>query len=43
MVPFPFELQAVTYFSETISAVNFALERLEDWYESAKKRASQGL
>lgn len=35
---FPFELQAVTYFSETISAVNFALERLEDWYESAKEK-----
>lgn len=34
----PFELQAITYFSETISAVNFALERLEDWYESAKEK-----
>ncbi len=34
----PFELQTITYFSETISAVNFALERLEDWYESAKEK-----
>lgn len=34
----PFELQAATYFSETISAVNFALERMEDWYESAKEK-----
>ena len=32
----PFELQAVTYLTETVSAVNFALERLEEWFEAAK-------
>lgn len=36
----PFELQAVTYYSETISAVNFALERIKDWYEAAKEKGS---
>lgn len=34
----PFELQAVTYLAETISAVNFALDRLEEWYEAAKDK-----
>ncbi len=32
----PFELQAVTYLTETVSAVNFALERLEEWFDAAK-------
>lgn len=35
----PFELQAVTCFSETISAVNFAIDRLGDWYEAMKEKS----
>lgn len=32
----PFELAAAMYFSEAMSASEFALERLEDWHEEMK-------
>lgn len=34
----PFELQAVTFFSETIAATDFAAERLEQWYDTMKEK-----
>ncbi|MGE6629061.1 spore coat protein YsxE [Bacillus sp. NPDC077027] len=34
----PFELAAAMYFSETMSASGFALERLEDWHEEMKEK-----
>ncbi|MGG3573795.1 spore coat protein YsxE [Bacillus gobiensis] len=39
----PFELQAVTYFSETIQATDFASERLEKWYEAIKEKETTRL
>ncbi|MFB8735325.1 hypothetical protein ACEQPO_20730 [Bacillus sp. SL00103] len=34
----PFELAAAMYFSEAMSASEFALERLEDWHEEMKDK-----
>jgi spore coat protein YsxE len=39
----PFELQAVTYFTETIEATDFASERLEEWYEAMKEKETTRL
>lgn len=33
----PFELQALTYYTETARATDFAIEKLEEWYESMKE------
>ncbi|MTH52955.1 spore coat protein YsxE [Bacillus mangrovi] len=34
----PFELQAVTYFTETARATDFAIEKLEEWNEAMKEQ-----
>ncbi|AZB43825.1 spore coat protein YsxE [Bacillus sp. FJAT-42376] len=34
----PFELQAVTYFTETARATDFAIEKLEEWNEAMKEK-----
>ncbi|ASB88058.1 spore coat protein YsxE [Bacillus sonorensis] len=39
----PFQLQAAMYYRETISAVDFALERLDDWHEAIKDKESSRL
>lgn len=39
----PFLLQAVTYFSETIAATDFASERLDDWHEAIKEKETTRL
>ncbi|MDA7027594.1 spore coat protein YsxE [Bacillus sp. CLL-7-23] len=36
----PFQLQAVMYYQETISACDFALDRLKDWQEVIKDQTS---
>lgn len=39
----PFQLQAAMYYKETLSAVDFALERLEEWREAIKDKESSRL
>ncbi|MFN2745053.1 spore coat protein YsxE [Bacillus sp. z60-18] len=36
----PFQLQAAMYYRETISAVDFALDRLDEWHEAIKEKES---